>query len=132
MIGDKSKPQVGNSAFKFNIDGFNLDNYIGTVVVLSFYPKDDTPGCTSQAKDFSENQSFFDELDVKILGVSKDSRQTHEKFKEKYNITFDLISDTENLCELYGIWVLKSMFGKSYMGVQRATFLIDKLGKIAF
>jgi peroxiredoxin Q/BCP len=127
-----SKLQVGDKAPKFNVDGFKLEDFLGKIVVLYFYPKDDTPGCTIEAREFAENQKTFDQLGAKILGVSKDSRDSHEKFQSKHCLTFDLISDDANLCEKYGVWGEKSMFGKKYMGVTRATFLIDKKGNIAY
>jgi peroxiredoxin Q/BCP len=127
-----SNLQIGDIAPKFNVGGFKLEDFGGKIVVLYFYPKDDTPGCTIEAKEFTANQKIFDGLGAKILGVSKDSEDSHQKFKTRYCLTFDLISDNADLCEQYGVWVQKSMFGKKYMGVERATFLIDRSGKIAY
>jgi len=100
-------------------------------IVLYFYPKDLTPGCTTEAIGFSKLQEEFEKLGAKILGVSKDSPEKHSKFIEKKNLKIDLLSD-ENLEVLkkYGVWVEKSMFGRKYMGISRETFLIDKNGNI--
>lgn len=101
-------------------------------VVLYFYPKDDTSGCTLEAQGFRDKQKEFDKADTVIIGVSKDSVKSHDKFKDKYSLTFTLGSDEDvSVCENYGVWVEKSMYGRKYMGIQRDTFLIDKDGKIA-
>ncbi len=101
-------------------------------VVLYFYPKDDTPGCTIEAKDFRDRANDFEKADTVIIGVSKDDIKSHCKFRDKYSLSFLLASDTQSdVCERYGVWVEKNMYGKKYMGIQRATFLIDKQGKIA-
>lgn len=128
-VGDKA-PE-----FKLPVDGggsVSLSGLKGKNVVLYFYPKDDTPGCTIEAKDFRDRIAAFEKADTVILGVSKDSVKSHDKFKEKYCLPFNLISDEEGkMCEDYGVWVEKSMYGKKYMGIERTTFLIDKQGKIA-
>ena len=101
-------------------------------VVLYFYPKDDTPGCTIEAKDFAALTPKFAKADTVIIGLSKDPVKSHDKFKAKYCLPFTLASDAEDeVCENYGVWVEKSMYGKTYMGINRATFLIDKKGVIA-
>ena len=101
-------------------------------MVLYFYPKDDTPGCTKEACDFRDNLRAFNSQKVRVLGVSPDDSKRHAKFKEKYGLTFTLLSDTEKqLIGAYGIWIKKLNYGREYMGVQRSTFLIDKSGKIA-
>ena len=101
-------------------------------VVLYFYPKDDTPGCTVEAKDFRDLKAKFDKADTLVIGVSKDSVKSHDKFTDKYSLTFDLGSDEDGaVCNAYGVWLEKSMYGKKYMGINRATFLIDKSGKVA-
>lgn len=111
----------------------NLSDLAGKVVVLYFYPKDDTPGCTIEAGDFNKFKLEFEKMNAVIIGVSKDDLNSHDKFKKKYCLDFDLASDSNSdTCEKYGVWVEKSMFGKKYMGVNRATFLIDKKGKIAY
>ena len=104
----------------------------GKNVILYFYPKDDTPGCTIEAQDFTKRIADFEKLDCIVLGVSKDSSVSHCKFIEKYNLAFNLLVDeTAELCEKYGVIKQKSMFGKKYMGIDRTTFFIDKMGKIA-
>lgn len=100
-------------------------------VVLYFYPKDDTPGCTVEAKEFGELNKDFEAADTVVLGVSKDDVKSHDKFKEKFCLPFALVSDNADMSEQYGVWVEKNMYGKKYMGIQRATFLIDKQGRIA-
>ncbi len=103
----------------------------GKNVVLYFYPKDDTPGCTIEAQDFAKKIKEFEKLDCVVLGVSKDNLDSHCKFIEKYNLNFNLLSDeTSELCQKYGVIKQKSMFGKKYFGIDRSTFLIDKIGKI--
>lgn len=109
----------------------SLKELKGKNVVLYFYPKDDTPGCTVEAKDFRDHLKEFDNADTIILGASKDSVKSHEKFKEKFCLPFPLLSDEEGtLCADYGVWVEKSMYGKKYMGIERTTYLIDKNGVI--
>lgn len=127
----------GNYApdFKMNTDNdgsVNLAQFQGKKnVVLYFYPKDDTPGCTMEAKQFAEAARQFEQLDTVILGVSKDTVQSHNKFKEKFCLPFQLASDeTGTVCDAYDTWVEKNMYGKAYMGIARDTFLIDKQGKI--
>lgn len=109
-----------------------LSDFKGQKVVLYFYPKDDTSGCTAQACAFTENMSAFNKVKAKVIGVSKDSVKKHDKFVEKYGLKFPLVSDEDSdICETYGVWVEKSMYGKKYMGIERTTFLIDENGKIA-
>lgn len=104
----------------------------GKWIVLYFYPKDNTPGCTTEACDFTDALPQFDDLDAMILGVSPDSPQKHRNFIEKKDIGFTLLSDEEKtMCEDYGVWQLKKFMGKEYMGVVRSTFIIDPDGKIA-
>ncbi len=101
-------------------------------VVLYFYPRDNTPGCTTEACDFRDNLAQFQSRDTVVLGVSTDSIKSHEKFAAKYDLPFPLLSDENHeVAEKYGVWVEKKNYGKTYMGLQRATFLIDKQGKIA-
>jgi peroxiredoxin Q/BCP len=127
---------VGDKAPDFSLpsDGaktISLKGLKGKSVVLYFYPKDDTPGCTIEAKDFRDHLKEFESAGAVILGASKDSVKSHEKFKEKFCLPFPLLSDEEGrLCADYGVWVEKSMYGKTYMGIERATFLIDKTGVI--
>lgn len=101
-------------------------------VVLYFYPKDDTPGCTKEAIGFTEHVKAFEEAGAMIIGVSKDPVAKHEKFVAKHDLGIALVSDeASDLCERYGTWVEKNMYGKKYMGIERATFLIDGNGQIA-
>jgi peroxiredoxin Q/BCP len=109
-----------------------LKSYSGKKLVLYFYPKDDTSGCTKEAIEFSALKAEFDKAGTSILGVSPDLPATHGKFKTKHNLTVDLGSDpTKTTLEAYGVWTEKSMYGRKYMGVERTTFLIGPDGKIA-
>ena len=104
----------------------------GKNVVIYFYPKDDTPGCTKESIGFTENVDAFAALNTVILGISKDSVKKHDKFIAKHNLKIALLSDEEgDVCERYGTWVEKSMYGKTYMGIERATYLIGTDGRIA-
>ena len=108
-----------------------LSDYRGRPVVLYFYPKDDTPGCTKEACSFRDDYSVYEEAGVVILGVSPDSPKSHAKFKEKYNLPFTLLADEEHrVCELYGAWGRKKFMGREYDGVLRTTFLIGPDGTI--
>jgi len=109
-----------------------LSDFKGKWVVLYFYPKDMTPGCTTEACNFQEALPAFQNMEAVVLGVSKDSVERHKKFAEKHNLQFHLLSDAEgNVCETYGVWQEKNMYGRKYMGINRSTFLIDPDGKIA-
>ena len=113
-------------------DTVNLSDFAGKKVVLYFYPKDDTPGCTKEAIGFTESVDAFAAADTVILGVSKDPVKKHDKFVAKHDLKIALLSDEEgDVCERYGTWVEKSMYGKTYMGIERATYLIGADGKIA-
>ena len=104
----------------------------GAPVVLFFYPRDDTPGCTKESIGFSESLSDFDAAGAKVFGISRDTMAKHDKFVAKHDLTVPLLSDEEGtVTEAYGVWVEKSMYGKTYMGIERTTFLIDENGKIA-
>jgi thioredoxin-dependent peroxiredoxin len=108
-----------------------LSDFRGKHVVLYFYPKDMTPGCTTEACDFRDQHESFEELDAVIIGVSPDPVSRHEKFIEKHGLPFLLLSDEENkAAETYGVWKLKKNFGKEYMGIERSTFIIDKQGNL--
>ena len=132
----KSELKSGDIAPDFAVladDGetVSLSDFKGQKLILYFYPKDDTPGCTAESCDFRDNLSRFSDLKIGVLGVSKDSVAEHGKFKEKYKFNFPLLSDEEGvLCEDYGVWVEKSMYGRKYMGIERSTFLIDEQGII--
>ncbi|MEX3009163.1 thioredoxin-dependent thiol peroxidase [Hoeflea sp. TYP-13] len=108
-----------------------LSDYSGQKLVLFFYPKDDTSGCTAEARDFTELQEQFTEAGAALLGMSPDSVKKHDKFIAKYELTVPLASDEDkSTLEAYGVWVEKSMYGRKYMGVERSTFLINEQGKI--
>ena len=110
---------------------FNLKDTLGKFVVLYFYPKDDTPGCTIETIDFNKLLSKFKKLECEIYGISKDSIKSHNKFREKYKIKFDLLADEEiNVLKKYKVWGKKKFMGREFMGTNRSTFLIDKKGKI--
>lgn len=128
---------VGTKAPQFSLPGtdgknITLDNFKGRKLVLYFYPKDDTSGCTMEAKDFQGLRKSFASADTEIIGVSPDGVKSHDKFRTKYGLEFDLASDEEKtMLQDYGVWVEKSMYGRKYMGVERTTALIDRSGKIA-
>jgi len=108
-----------------------LSNFRKKNIILYFYPKDKTKGCTLEAINFRDNYEKIKETDTVILGVSKDSMKSHISFINKYNLPFILLSDEEGkVCELYGVWKTKKMYGREYMGIERTTFLIDKEGNI--
>lgn len=114
-----------------NGDSIALEDFADKNVVVYFYPKDDTPGCTQEAKDFKERHAEFARLDTIILGVSRDTVDKHDEFKSKYGLPFNLLSDEDSeMVDEYGVWVEKSMYGRKYMGVERATFLINKEKKL--
>lgn len=119
----KAKDQNGNTV--------KLSALQGNRVVLYFYPKDDTPGCTKEACSFRDADDVYKQKGIKVLGVSIDDEKSHQKFISKYELPFDLIADTDKeIVEKYGVWGEKSMYGKKYMGTHRKTFLIDEKGKI--
>lgn len=124
---DKAAPD-----FTLPTDGggtVSLAGLRGRAAIIYFYPKDDTPGCTSEACDFRDRMPDFSRINAAIIGVSKDSVRAHDRFKQKHALPFTLASDKEGgMCEAYGAWVEKSMYGRKYMGIQRMTVLIDKAG----
>ena len=134
--GENSALEVGSAAPDFDLprDGggqVSLASLKGRSFVLYFYPKDDTPGCTKEAIGFTEQAEAFAKLGVEIFGVSKDPVAKHEKFIAKHALGVALLSDAESdMCERYGVWVEKAMYGKKYLGIERATFLIDGEGVI--
>jgi peroxiredoxin Q/BCP len=127
---------AGQKAPEFNLPDENgeihtLQDYTGKHVLLYFYPKDDTPGCTTEACNFRDDYSAYEKANVVILGVSPDTPTSHKKFKEKYQLPFTLLADEgHKVCELYKVWGLKKSFGKEYDGVHRSTYLIDPDGII--
>ena len=129
--------EIGQAAPLFSLpcdegDEISLADLKGKNVVIYFYPKDDTPGCTIEAQDFSKKITLFEKQDCILLGISKDSVASHCKFVSKYSLAFNLLADERGeTCEAYGVIKEKSMFGKKYMGIDRSTFLVNKIGKIA-
>lgn len=118
-----SKDQDGNA--------ISLDQFSGKTVVLYFYPKDDTPGCTAEACDFRDNHQDLIAKGIVVLGVSVDDEQSHKKFISKHSLPFPLLADTDHkIVNDYGVWIEKNMYGKKYMGVNRRTFIIDENGLI--
>jgi len=110
----------------------SLSDFKGKTVVLYFYPKDDTPGCTTEACTYRDEHSAFQKKGAVVLGISPDDEESHTKFVEKFSLPFSLLADHEHkIAEAYGVWVEKSMYGKTYMGVERSTFVIDGQGKLA-
>ncbi|MCW0185896.1 thioredoxin-dependent thiol peroxidase [Campylobacter lari] len=129
--------QIGDKAPVFellNQDGvkISLSDFLGKKIILYFYPKDNTPGCTTQACEFSQSYEDFLEQNVVIIGISPDSVKSHENFIKKYDLKHTLLSDSEKeICKLYGAWGLKKNYGKEYEGLIRSTFVIDENGKIS-
>jgi peroxiredoxin Q/BCP len=121
--------------FTASTDGngrISLKDLRGKTVILYFYPKDDTSGCTAEACDFRDNMQRLTSSGAVVLGVSPDSPKSHDKFKQKYELNFALLSDeSHEICESYGVWVEKSMYGRKYMGVERSTFVINAEGVLA-
>ena len=126
------KPGDKAPEFTLATDGdgkVTLSKLKGKKVILYFYPKDDTSGCTAEACGFRDNLPKFGRTDAAVIGISRDSVASHDRFKKKYDLPFMLASDEEGkVCEAYGTWVEKSMYGRKYMGIERATFLIDPKG----
>lgn len=131
------KPGPGDKAPDFKLPDDKgairtLKSFYGKKLVLYFYPKDDTSGCTQEAIDFNQLKREFEKAGAIIVGVSPDSAASHAKFKLKHKLSLDLVADeTKSMLETYGVWAEKSMYGRKYMGVERSTFLIDPKGKIA-
>ncbi len=128
--------EAGDKAPDFSLKNDNdetvkLSSYKGKKVVLYFYPKDDTPGCTAEACSFRDGFEEIKKKGAAIFGVSTDSVESHKKFKEKYHLNFPLLSDTDKkVVNAYGVWKQKALYGKKYMGIERTTFVIDENGKI--
>ncbi|WP_409297067.1 thioredoxin-dependent thiol peroxidase [Peribacillus sp. SCS-26] len=128
--------RTGNTAPDFTLEASNgetisLSGYRGRNVILYFYPKDMTPGCTTEACDFRDKHEEFEGLDTVIIGISPDPVKKHEAFIEKYGLPFLLLADPDHTAaEAYGVWKLKKNFGKEYMGIERSTFIIDKDGQV--
>ena len=130
-------PQIGRKAPAFTLpahtgEKIRLSSLQGRNVILYFYPRDDTPGCTQEACDFRDSFERLSKLDAVVLGVSADKLSSHERFAGKHELPFPLLSDEDHaVAEKYGVWVEKKQYGRTYMGLQRSTFLIDRSGKIA-
>ena len=131
-----SKVHVGKKVPDFkalldNEETFKLSENKGKNLVFYFYPKDNTPGCTKEGEDFRDNYSVIKKLNTEVIGVSKDSVTSHQKFVQKFNFPFNLISDeNEKVCNLFNVIKEKNMYGRKYMGIERSTFLIDTNGKL--
>ena len=131
-----SKVQIGNIAPNFKLPAtgekdVELKSLRGKNVVLYFYPKDNTPGCTTEGQDFGADYAKFKRKNTVVLGISRDTVASHEKFREKFNFPFDLLADTdEKACKLYDVIKEKNMYGRKHMGIVRSTFLIDATGKL--
>ena len=129
--------QIGTPAPDFSANNqkgetLSIGHFTGKKLVLYFYPKDDTPGCTAEACSLRDNYQDLIAQGYSILGVSPDTEAKHQKFIDKYNLPFDLLADTANAVALaYGVWVEKSMYGRKYMGIARTTFVIDEQGNLA-
>ncbi|MFC4777973.1 thioredoxin-dependent thiol peroxidase [Paenibacillus sp. GCM10023252] len=132
-----SKLEIGQEVPDFTLPASNggevsLSDYRGKKVVLYFYPKDNTPTCTTESCDFRDAHPSFEGVNAVVLGISPDDIKSHGKFIAKHELPFLLLSDTEQkICELFGVWQLKKLYGREYMGVVRSTFLIDEEGKLA-
>lgn len=128
-IGDSAPSFRASTAGHQNI---SLEDFRGRKVVLYFYPRDNTPGCTKEACDFRDASARFQNMGITVLGVSPDSAESHQKFQRKYSLPFLLISDEDHcIANAYGVWQEKSLYGKKFMGIVRSTFVIDKKGEIA-
>lgn len=129
--------EAGDSAPLFtlkNQDGkdISLSDFKGKAVVLYFYPKDDTPGCTKESCNFRDEFPEFGKMNAEIIGISADSVKSHKKFADKFNLPFNILSDeSRSVIEKYGVWKEKNMYGKKYMGIERTTFIINPSGKIS-
>ena len=125
MVPDFELPGTGNVQFR-------PGDYLGKCVVLYFYPKDNTPGCTTEGQDFAASHGAFQAAGCELFGISRDSLRSHEGFKAKLNLPFELLSDVdEQACELFGVIKMKNMYGKKVRGIERSTFVLDRSGRVA-
>lgn len=123
--------EIGQKAPDFNLNGKSLKDYFGKKLILYFYPKDNTSGCTAQACNIRDNYTQLKAKGYEVIGISTDNEKSHHNFKEKYQLPFELIADTEkNLSKDYGVWGQKKMYGKTYEGIVRTTFIINETGFI--
>ncbi|HEY9029858.1 MAG TPA: thioredoxin-dependent thiol peroxidase [Kangiella sp.] len=131
-----SQPQLNKKAPSFKLPAtgdqtLSLADFKGKNLVIYFYPKDNTPGCTTESQDFRDQYKQFQKHNTEILGVSRDSVRTHENFRKKHEFPFDLLSDAdEEMCKAFDVIKLKKLYGREYMGIERSTFLIDAQGKL--
>lgn len=131
MLPEIGKPAPAFSAKNQKEETLTLDQFKGKKLVLYFYPKDDTPGCTAEACDLRDHYQKFINNGYAILGVSPDTEAKHQKFIDKYELPFDLLADTDqSVANAYGVWVEKNMYGRKYMGIKRTTFIIDETGNL--
>jgi thioredoxin-dependent peroxiredoxin len=121
-VSEFELPSTGSKTFK-------LSEHLGKTLIIYFYPKDSTPGCTSQGQQFRDAYSEFQAAGAEIFGISRDSIKSHENFKAKFTFPFDLLSDTEEIaCNIFGVMKMKNMYGKQVRGIERSTFIVDKKG----
>ena len=131
-----SKFEINSPLPELTLEGtnnttFSISNYVGKNLVIYFYPKDSTPGCTNESIDFKDNYDIFQKLNTEIFGISRDSLKSHEKFKAKYSFPFELLSDADEIaCNLFDVIKMKNMYGKKVRGIERSTFLINTEGKL--
>ena len=131
-----SKIEINSPVPELTLEGtnnttFSINNYVGKNLVIYFYPKDSTPGCTNESIDFKDNYDNFQKLNTEIFGISRDSLKSHEKFKAKYSFPFELLSDADEIaCNLFDVIKMKNMYGKKVRGIERSTFLINTEGKL--
>ena len=133
-ILDMTTSMLNNTVTQFELAAtsglhFKPSDYLGKTLVIYFYPKDNTPGCTTQGMQFRDNYAQFKALNTEIFGISRDSLKSHENFKAKFTLPFELLADTEELaCSIFGVMKMKNMYGKQVRGIERSTFIIDKNG----
>lgn len=132
MLGIGDKIPLNIPVLDLQGNEVTLDQFLGKPLVIYFYPKDDTPACTKEACEFRDYNSEIEKLGAKIIGISKDKVRSHNKFKEKYKLNFDIFSDEDHkLQDAFEVWVKKKFMGREYMGTQRATFIVDSKGIVA-
>ena len=131
-----SKIELNSSVPDLTLEGtnnttFSISNFVGKNLIIYFYPKDSTPGCTNESIDFKDNYDIFQKPNTEIFGISRDSLKSHEKFKAKYSFPFELLSDADEIaCDLFDVIKMKNMYGKKVRGIERSTFLINTEGKL--